>query len=114
MATELEASTHKAWYWTLPFRIMAPKLLRSSEEMCDAISALFDFATADDILDRIMYEIGSSTCFFFLMNSLVRHDENGLQVILKGEVQIRRRTAPLNANPPPPFPTPIDSPSQLN
>jgi hypothetical protein len=65
------------------FGIMAPKLLRSSEEMCDAISALFDFATADDVRDRIMYEIGSSTCFFFLMNSLVRHDENGLQVILK-------------------------------
>jgi hypothetical protein len=32
--------------------------------------------------------MGSSACFFFLMNSLVRHDENGLQVILKGEVGV--------------------------
>jgi hypothetical protein len=33
--------------------------------------------------------MGSSACFFFLMNSLVRHDENSLQVILKeGEVGV--------------------------
>ena len=33
--------------------------------------------------------MGLSACFFFLMNSLVRHDENGLQVILKeGEVGV--------------------------